>query len=259
MSNGSNNVATLEAIKQYWNEHIHDLEIAKHPVGTEGFFKDLEEYRFDKLDYLPKVVDFSKYHEQDLLEIGCGVGIDLIRFAKNGVRVTGVDLAQQSIELAEKNFAFNGVEGDLRVMNGEQLEFDDNSFDVVYAHGVLQYTANTQKMVDEIFRVLKPGGETIIMVYNRNSWLNWMSKLFKTELEHEDAPVLNKYSIGEVKKMLLSFSTVKIIPERFPRKTRLHHGLKAVMFNDIFVPVFNIIPRSVVRPIGWHIMVFAYK
>jgi len=255
----NDNIMKLEAIKQYWNEHIHDLKIARHPVGTEGFFKDLEQYRFEKLDYLPILVDFSKYNNKQILEIGCGVGIDLIRFARNGAKVTGVDLAEKSIDLAKKNFAFNGVEGDLRVMNGEQLEFDDNSFDVVYAHGVIQYTACDEKMIDEIFRVLKPGGEAIMMVYNKFSWLNLMSKLFKTELEHEDAPVLNKYSIWQVKNMLHMFSMVRIITERFPVKTRLHQGLKARIFNNAFVPLFNIIPRSIVRPAGWHIMIFAYK
>ena len=259
MTEESNSIATLEAIEQYWNERIHDLEIARHPVGTEGFFKDLEEYRFDKLDYLPKVVDFSGYRGKDILEVGCGVGIDLVKFAKGGARVTGVDLAEKSIELAKRNFAFNGVEGDLIVMNGEQLNFDDNIFDAVYAHGVLQYTADDEKMIGEIFRVLKPGGEAIVMVYNKYSWLNLMSKLFKTELEHEDAPVLNKYSIRQVRKMFHKFPKVKIVPERFPRRTRLHHGLKAKMFNDLFVPLFNIIPRSIVRPMGWHIMIFAYK
>lgn len=259
MSNNVNDVGTLEAIRQYWNEHIHDLKIAKHPVGTEGFFKDLEQYRFEKLDYLPKVVDFSKYKNKSILEIGCGVGTDLTKFSEKGARVTGVDLAEKSIELAKKNFAYNHLDADLRVMNGEKLEFDEDSFDVIYAHGVIQYTANDEKMIDEIFRVLKPGGEAIIMVYNKYSWLNFMSKLFKTELEHEDAPVLNKYSIWHMKKMLHMFSNVKIIPERFPVKTRLHQGLKAMVFNGVFVPLFNIIPRPIVRPFGWHIMIFAYK
>lgn len=259
MNKKGNYDMTLEEIKKYWNEHIHDLKIARHPVGTEGFFKDLEQYRFEKLDYLPKVVDFSKYNNKNILEIGCGAGIDLKKFAEKGAKVTGVDLAEKSIELAKKNFAFDQLDGDLRVMNGERLEFDDDSFDVIYAHGVIQYTASDEKMIDEIFRVLKPGGEAIMMVYNRYSWLNLMSKLFKTELEHEDAPVLNKYSIWQMKKMLHKFPYVKIIPERFPVKTRLHQGLKANVFNDVFVPLFNIIPRSIVRPSGWHIMIFAYK
>ena len=54
-------IELTEKIGKYWDEHIHDLAIAKHPVGTKGFFQDLSDYRFDKLRYLPKVVDFTKY------------------------------------------------------------------------------------------------------------------------------------------------------------------------------------------------------
>jgi ubiquinone/menaquinone biosynthesis C-methylase UbiE len=249
----------LDAIRQYWNEHIHDLAIAKHPVGTKGFFIDLDDYRFDKLRYLPQVVDFNAYRGKKILEIGCGVGIDLIRFAIGGAQVTGVDLAQQSISLAKKNFEHNGLKADLRVMNGEALEFAENSFDVVYAHGVLQYTADANKMAREMHRVLKSGGEAIAMVYNRISWLNAMSLVMKVELEHEDAPVLKKYSIGEFKKMLSPFSQTRIVPERFPVASRLQKGWKAAAFNQVFVPAFNLIPRFIVRPLGWHIMAFCRK
>jgi SAM-dependent methyltransferase len=129
----------------------------------------------------------------------------------------------------------------------------------VYAHGVLQYTADAEKMVAEIHRVLKPGGEAIVMVYNRDSWLNLMRKATKVPLEHEDAPVLNKYSIGELKQFLKPFKTVRIIPERFPVKTKLHSGWKARLFNDVFVGTFNLMPKALVRPLGWHLMAFATK
>ncbi len=249
----------IDRIREYWNGHIHDLAIAKHPVGSRGFFDDLEEYRFDKLRYLPRVVDFASYAGKHLLEIGCGVGTDLIRFAQAGARVVGVDLAEVSIDLARKNFEAHGLEADLRVMNGEALEFPDETFDVVYAHGVLQYTASATRMINEIYRVLKPGGETILMVYNRLSWLNLLSKLMKVELEHEDAPVLEKYSIKEFKELLKPFAAVRIVPERFPVKSRLHHGLKGALYNGLFVRVFQVIPRPLVRPTGWHLMAFACK
>jgi ubiquinone/menaquinone biosynthesis C-methylase UbiE len=249
----------LEVIKTYWNEHIHDLEIATHPIGTPGFFQELDEYRFDKLRYLPQIVDFSTYQGKELLEVGCGVGIDLVRFARAGANVTGLDLAEVSIELARKNFEQNKLSADLYVMNGEALEFEDNYFDVVYAHGVLQYTANAPQMIAEIHRVLRPGGEAILMVYNKYSWLNLLSKLMKVDLEHEDAPVLRKYSIGEFKQLLRSFTHVRLIPERFPVKTRLHHGWKAALYNNIFVNAFQLLPKPLVRPTGWHLVAFARK
>ncbi len=249
----------LEEIREYWNAHIHDLELAKHPVGTIGFFQDLDEYRFDKLRYLPKVVNFNGYKDRKVLEVGCGVGIDLVRFARGGAIVTGVDLAEKSIELAKQNFQLHGLEGQLRLGNGENLDFPDNSFDVVYAHGVIQYTANAQKMVNELQRVVKPGGEIIVMVYNRKSWLNLMSVTLGVGLEHEDAPVLKKITIRELRNLLQGFAKVTIMPERFPVKSRLHKGAKALFFNVFFVPLFNLIPRFITRNTGWHLMAFANK
>jgi ubiquinone/menaquinone biosynthesis C-methylase UbiE len=144
-------------------------------------------------------------------------------------------------------------------MNGEQMTFKDNTFDVVYIHGVLQYTADAETMIKEARRVLKPGGIFIGMVYNKKGWLNLMSNLFKVELEHEDAPVLDLYTIGEFKKMLSPFSEIRIVPERFPVKSRLHSGLKGFLFNTFFVGMFNLIPRPLIRRWGWHIMAFASK
>lgn len=249
----------LSQIRDYWNEQIHDLEITTQPMGSVGFFQELEEYRYDKLAYLPKIVDFSAYGNKQILEVGCGVGIDLIRFVREGAAVTGVDLSEVAIDLASQNFRHNHLEGKLQVMNGEALKYADKSFDMVYCHGVLGYTANPIEMVSEIQRVLRHEGQAIIMVYNAYSWLNALSKIMKVELEHEDAPYLKKYSIWEFKRLLESFSQVQIVPERFPVRTRLHHGLKAKLYNGLFVTLFNVLPRSLVRPSGWHLMAFATK
>ena len=248
-----------DRIRDYWNAHIHDLAVARHPVGTREFFDDLEAYRYEKLHYLPSVVRFDAYRGKSLLEVGCGVGTDLVRFARAGARVSGIDIAEVSIELAKKNIAYHGGTADLRVMDGEALDFSDHSFDVVYAHGVIQYTADAERMIGEIHRVLKPGGEAIMMVYNRHSWLNLLSKLMKVDLEHEDAPVLNKYSIAEFRDLLGPFRDARIVPERFPVKTRLQRGLKATLYNRLFVGCFHMIPKAITRPTGWHLMAFAYK
>ena len=250
----------IDAIQRYWNHRIHDLEMTAAEVGTKAFFDDLDEYRFDKLRYLPEVVDFSAYPGQQLLEIGCGIGTDLVRFARGGARVTGVDLAATAIDLARKNFALNGLAPEqLQVGNGEQLPFANHSFDIVYAHGVIQYTANPAALIAEAHRVLRPGGTGIFMVYNRVSWLNALSKVMKVPLEHEDAPVLKKYSMAEYRALLGPFAKVRIVPERFPVKSRLHGGWKGVAFNTLFVGTFNALPRSWVRTLGWHLMAFCTK
>ncbi len=250
----------IDEIQRYWNHRIHDLEMTDEPVGTLAFFDDLDDYRFDKLRYLPHLVDFGGFRGQQLIEIGCGIGTDLVRFARGGARVTGVDLASTAIDLARQNLTLHGVTAeDLRVANGEALPYPDAAFDVVYGHGVVQYTADAPQLIRECHRVLRPGGTAIFMVYNRVSWLNALSKVMKVPLEHEDAPVLKKYSIGEFRGLLQPFSETRIVAERFPVKSRLHGGWKGVAFNTLFVGTFNALPRALVRPLGWHLMAFCRK
>jgi SAM-dependent methyltransferase len=252
----------IDAIARYWNDHIHDLKMTRHAVGTRDFFDDLDQYRFEKLHYLPRLVDFSGFRDRDLLEVGCGIGIDLLRFAQGGARVTGVDLSETAIRLAQENLRLHGItngRAEVKVANGEALPFPNDRFDVVYGHGVIQYTADPPRLIGECRRVLKPGGRGIFMVYNRISWLNALSKVMRVDLEHVDAPVLRKYSIGEFRELLEDFSRVEIIPERFPVASRLHGGVKGLLYNTCFVGTFNALPRELVRRFGWHLMALCIK
>jgi SAM-dependent methyltransferase len=252
-------VATTEEVRAYWTRHIHDLDITRHPVGSRGFFDDLDQYHFEKLHHLLRLVRFDGFASRSVLEVGCGAGTDLARFAKGGAQVTGVDLAPSAIELARANFGQQGLSGRFEVADAEHLPFPDNSFDLVYAHGVVQYTANPRRLVQECHRVVKPGGEAIFQVYNRVSWLNALSKLMKVGLEHDDAPVLLKFSIGEFRRLLAGFREVTIVPERFPVRSRLHTGWKGAVYNRLFVATFNALPRPLVRRLGWHLLGFCRK
>jgi len=248
-----------EAIRQYWNAHLHDEAIATHPRSDCAFFDDLDAYRLDKLRYLPTRVDFTGFSGEDLLEVGCGMGTDLVRFAQGGASVTGVDLADEPIRMARDNLKCHNVDGNLVTMDGERMQFEDASFDVVYAHGVLQYTADPAKMIREIHRVLRPGGRAILMMYNRRSWLPVVSRLTGVGLEHSDAPEFHLVDSSQFHRMLDLFSDVRIYPERFPVPTKLHTGPKAVLYNTLFVGLFNLLPRSWVQGYGWHLLAMVSK
>ena len=252
-------VATTDAVREYWEQHIHDLEITRHPVGSRGFFDDLDQYHFEKLHHLLRLVDFEGYRGRRVLEVGCGAGVDLARFARGGARVTGVDLTSSAIDLAKANFEQQALRGGLFVADGEHLPFPDGSFDLVYAHGVVQYTANPAQLIRECRRVLNPGGDAIFQVYNRVSWLNALSKLMNVGLEHDDAPVMLKFSLSEFRRLLSGFAAVRIVPERFPVRSRLHRGWKGGVYNLAFVGAFNALPRAFVRRFGWHLLAFCHK
>lgn len=246
-------------VRRYWNTHIHDLEISRHAPGTPEFFADLDHYHFEKLHHLLRLVDFSAWRGRHVLDVGCGAGVEVVRFARAGALTTGVDLSDQAVALTRRNLAHQHLAAGLAVADGETLPFSDASFDYVFAHGVIQYAASDARVVAECRRVLKPGGLVLFQVYNRVSWLHLLSKVMKTPLEHEDAPVLRRYSAGEFRALLGGFSRVDFVFERFPVKSRLHKGWKGTAFNTMFVGTFNALPRAWVRRFGWHMLAICTK
>ena len=75
------------------------------------------------------------------------------------------------------------------------MPFDDASFDLVYSNGVIHHTPNTDRVVREMYRVLKPGGRAIVMVYAENSLLYWYQLVYLLGVRSR---LLEKYSMGEI-------------------------------------------------------------
>ena len=82
---------------------------------------------------------------------------------------TGVDLTQRGVDLTRERLALEGLEAEVRVADAEALPFEDASFDIVYSWGVLHHSPNTQQAVNEVHRVLKPGGVARVMIVGVSS------------------------------------------------------------------------------------------
>ena len=152
-------------VREYWNSHIHDLEVSRHPPGSPEFFADLDAYHFEKLHHLLRLIDFEAHRGRDVLDVGCGAGVEVVRWARGGARVTGVDIAESAATLTRGNLAQQDLHACVAVADGEALPFPDSSFDFVYAHGVVQYTTDDRRLVDECYRVLRPGGMAAILEF----------------------------------------------------------------------------------------------
>jgi phosphatidylethanolamine/phosphatidyl-N-methylethanolamine N-methyltransferase len=99
-----------------------------------------------------------------VLEVGVGTGISLPQYGSH-LRIFGTDISEAMLRKAKRRVAdlrLKNVEG-LAVMDAEKLEFPDNSFDVVMAQYVVTAVPNPEKALDEFARVLRPGGELIIL------------------------------------------------------------------------------------------------
>ncbi|HKO60521.1 MAG TPA: class I SAM-dependent methyltransferase [Pyrinomonadaceae bacterium] len=159
-----------ERVRAFWQANPCGVKFADAPPGTRKFYELVEAHRYTKEWHIPIAADFASARGLKVLEIGCGLGTDGAQFAEAGADYTGVDLTEAAVELARKRFETFGIKGNFETADAEQLQFRDNSFDLVYSHGVLHHTPETAKAVREIHRVLKPGGRAMVMLYHRDSY-----------------------------------------------------------------------------------------
>lgn len=246
---------TIQEIRDFW-EHFEydDVKIARAAPGTREFFAELSAIRSRRLEYLSRLADFAGNEGKRVLEVGCRIGLDLANFARHAAQVTGVELSRPALDMARTHFSVMGLEGEFIEMDGEALEFADNTFDLVYAHGVVQYTAHPERMIREMHRVLKPGGAAFLMAYNKYSWLVALSKAFGKNLTHEEAPGFELYTMNQFRKLLAPFSSIDIIPERFPVRTGLHQGALSEMYYGGVVSLFNALPKAWTGSLGAHLV-----
>ena len=159
-----------ERVRAFWQEHPCGTKFADAEPGSHRFYELVEAHRYEKEWHIPTAADFANSKNLRVLEIGCGLGTDGAQFAKAGANYTGVDLTQAAVDLAKRRFELFQLPGTFRVADAERLDFPDNSFDVVYSHGVLHHTPDTAGAIREIHRVLRPGGRAVVMLYHRNSY-----------------------------------------------------------------------------------------
>ena len=157
-------------VARFWDERPCGGFASEELPGQRDFFEQVESYRYATQPFMNDLIGFKRFVDQRVLEIGSGLGTDLRQFALAGARVVGLDLSFQSIALARRHFLAFGNKGAFLQSDAESLPFADGLFDVVYSFGVLHHTPNIQGAIDECYRVLRPGGYLIVMLYNSHSW-----------------------------------------------------------------------------------------
>jgi ubiquinone/menaquinone biosynthesis C-methylase UbiE len=186
-----------DEVQNQWDNNPCGSHYAKDaPLHTLDWFLEVERYRYQEYaPWMNEVMEFTKHKGSKVLEIGGGLGTDLVQFAKHGAITTDVDLSSGHLSLARENFKLRGLSGTFVHHDAEVLPFSDEIFDVVYSNGVIHHTPNTQGVVEEIFRVLKPGGKAIVMVYAENSLHYWRNLVTVLGLRQH---MLESFSISEI-------------------------------------------------------------
>jgi len=188
----------------YGSEHGRTVyDDAAYQMGSKEFFDrlDREFYSWNRPlhDTRPfdRLFPYGDYRDgKKVLEIGCGLGTLAMNWARNGAGITAVDLNPTSIAQTRKRFELMGLNGVIEPMDARKLAFADGSFDYVYSWGVLHHSPNLEQSLDEMMRVLKPGGGFGVMVYNRRSLLHWYKTLWIEGFLHYESRFLDPLQLA---------------------------------------------------------------
>jgi ubiquinone/menaquinone biosynthesis C-methylase UbiE len=156
--------------EEFWSANQPGFRFTDTAPGTPEFFAAVERQRYRLEPHIPELVNFPRWRDKDVLEVGCGIATDGVNFARAGARYTGIDQSAAALSLASRRFALDGLDASFVESQAHQLPFADESFDFVFSHGVLHHIDNIEHAVAEISRVLRPGGSVLVMVYHRRSF-----------------------------------------------------------------------------------------
>ncbi|MEC9374389.1 MAG: class I SAM-dependent methyltransferase [Planctomycetota bacterium] len=121
---------------------------------------------------IPRMLDLLGAKEGDLvLDAGCGPGVHSIRAAKHGMRMKAIDISEWVLDEARRRAAAAGVEDriDFQQADLTNLPFESESFDKIFSWGVVIHIPALDKALDELCRILKPGGRLALYVTNKTA------------------------------------------------------------------------------------------
>jgi ubiquinone/menaquinone biosynthesis C-methylase UbiE len=167
--NKSNN---LIKVKKFWDKLPLFVGESKFATGSDNFFNEhdkvIKEKVFYNINEIYRKVLFPKNSDY-ILDAGCGTGFwtKLFKNELNNITIVALDLSKNSLNIAKKRFR-NKKNIKFVLGNIENLNYPDLHFDHINCQGVIHHTPNTQKAVNELFRVLKAKGTASISVYYKN-------------------------------------------------------------------------------------------
>ena len=156
--------------KTFWSQAQPGFRFTDAEPGTLRFYEEVEAHRYALDPHIPEVVRFDEWADRDVLEVACGVGTDAARSARAGARYTGTDQTGIALKLARRRFQLEELDGHFEPVDATHLTFANESFDLVFSHGVIHHMPETAAAVAEFRRVLRAGGTVLVTVHHRGSW-----------------------------------------------------------------------------------------
>lgn len=225
VSAGVSDSELKDSVREFWNRSSCGEIYATGRAERERF-ETHARARYALEPYIPGFARFSDGAGRDVLEVGVGMGADHIEWARSGPRsLSGIDLTPRAIENTANRLREYGLSSNLRVSDAENLPFAEASFDIVYSWGVLHHSPDTPRAIQEVWRVLRPGGSARMMIYHKYSpvgYLLWARYAFMRGrpfrslddiyFHHLESPGTKAYTVEQARAMCRSFARVEARP-----------------------------------------------
>lgn len=177
------NVDRLNA--EFWNELCGTglaqyLEIKDSSPQSLKIFDD---WYLGYYPYLLRHVKPERMRGRKVLEVGLGYGTLGQKIAEAGAEYAGLDVAERPVRIMNQRLKTNGL--GMQAVVGSMLDcpYCSSTFDFVVSIGCFHHTGDVQRCIDEAYRVLKPDGTAVLMLYNALSyrqWARWPGRTFSS-------------------------------------------------------------------------------
>ncbi len=166
--------------------------------GAEPFtlqwFLDIENARHNRQgSWIPRLLEFAKHNGETLLGLGNGLGTDWVQYARHGAQVIACCSSAEQLALIQHNFALRGLHGVFLHANPASIPLEPASIDVVCVANLLEDVANPLSVIEEIYRLLKPGGKVLAVTPARfdlefwrgilSPWRSWLKRRASASVE----------------------------------------------------------------------------
>ncbi|MEQ8969388.1 MAG: class I SAM-dependent methyltransferase [Coleofasciculus sp. C1-SOL-03] len=213
-----------------------------------------------------------------LLDLGCGAGENSVYFAQKGANCVAADYSAGMVEVALKLAAANGVNIEGQTANAMALDFADNTFDIVYASNLLHHIPDPKIALQEMHRVLKPGGKACFWDPLKHNPVINIYRRMATEVRTDDEMPLDINIVNVVESLFaqttydtfwlaslwifLRFYLIeKVDPnkERYWKKIIIEHKRLSPTYRRLEIIDQSLKKIPLIKRLAWNIAVVATK
>lgn len=251
--------------QKFWNKQPCNIKHSKKKFLSKEFFNEITKKRYFVEPHIKDFVQFSKWKNKNVLEIGFGIGTDALEFLKAGANYYGIELSNKSLDITNKRINLFNFANKSKLINDEAENLNryfnlKSDLHLIYSFGVLHHSSSLRKCLNTIHGIMNKKTICKIMLYAKNSYKYFLMKddLIRYEAQ-KGVPVIDFYDKDDIMQLFKNFKILEIKQDFiFPYKIKPYKRNKYIKvdhFKHMKPDVFN----SLKKNLGEHLLITLKK